>query len=212
MPRQSGALATRVDRCRCRRRIRTVRVRERVADVVEEAGVTKGAFYFHFASKDELAHAVISEQNRVSQLSGNAIVALARPALETMVLLCADLGRQLVSEPIVQAGIRLTTEAASFPPPVKDPYRDWLLVLEELIRRGIDEGDIKREIEPDKLARFIIPAYTGVQLLANVFSSREDLLSRTREMWEILLPAIVTSERCEELSALPRLIDSGERS
>jgi AcrR family transcriptional regulator len=177
-----------------------------LADVAEEAGVTKGGIYFHFGSKDELAYAVIAEQNRISQLSGNAIIAVGRPALETMILLCADLGRQLMTEPVVQAGIRLTTEAASFPPSVIEPYRDWLLVFEDLIHKGIAEGDIKTTIAPDALARFIIPAFTGVQLVAAVFTSRQDVMTRIREMWEILLPGITPSDRYNDLRELPRLI------
>ncbi len=179
-----------------------------LADVVQQAAVTKGALYFHFGSKEELAHAVIAEQNRISQLSGQAIIALGRPALETMILLCADLGRQLRSDPVVQAGIRLTTEAASFPPSVLEPYRDWLLVFEDLIRRAVDEGDLRSDIAPDVLARFIIPSFTGVQLVSAVFTSREDLLGRIREMWEILLPSIATRERYQRLRALPALVEA----
>ncbi|MFC0678191.1 ScbR family autoregulator-binding transcription factor [Lysobacter korlensis] len=181
-----------------------------LADVVREADVTKGALYFHFGSKEELAYAVIAEQNRISQLSGKAIVALGRPALETMILLCADLGRQLMHDPVVQAGIRLTTEAASFPPTVLEPYRDWLLVFEDLIHRAIDEGDIRVDIAPDALARFVIPAFTGVQLVAAVFTARQDLLTRIREMWEILLPSVANESRWGQLRALPTLIDAPE--
>ena len=179
-----------------------------LADVVQEAAVTKGALYFHFGSKDELAQAVIAEQNRLSQLSGQAIVALGRPALETMILLCADLGRQLVHDPVVQAGIRLTTEAASFPPSVLEPHREWLVVFENLIRRAVEEGDLRADIAPDVLARFIIPAFTGVQLVSAVFTTRQDLLTRIREMWEILLPSIAAGDRYEHLRSLPALIEA----
>jgi AcrR family transcriptional regulator len=181
-----------------------------LADVVQEADVTKGALYFHFGSKDELAYAVIAEQNRISQLSGRAIVELGRPALETMILLCADLGRQLMHDPVVQAGIRLTTEAAAFPPTVVEPYRDWLLVFESLIRKGVEEGDLSRAIAPDVLARFLIAAFTGVQLVADVFTSRADLLVRIREMWDILLPSIAAPGRYDELRQLTTLIEAAQ--
>jgi AcrR family transcriptional regulator len=210
MPRQARALATRDAIIRGAAVVfeRLGYGNASLADVVQEAEVTKGALYFHFGSKDELAYAVIAEQNRVSQLSGQAIVELGRPAVETMILLCADLGRQLMHDPVVQAGIRLTTEAASFPPTVIEPYRDWLLVFESLIHRGVQEGDVTAAIAPDVLARFLIPAFTGVQLVAAVFTSRADLLARIREMWEILLPSIAAPGRYEELRSLVRLIDA----
>ena len=34
-----------------------------IADIASEASVTKGALYFHFQSKDEIAHAVIHQQH-----------------------------------------------------------------------------------------------------------------------------------------------------
>ncbi|RNE62271.1 ScbR family autoregulator-binding transcription factor [Cryobacterium tepidiphilum] len=179
-----------------------------LADVAVEANVSKGALYFHFDSKDDLALAVIEEQNRISQVSGTAIIALGRPALETMILLCADLGRHLMTDPVVQAGIRLTTEAASFQPQVIEPYRDWLVTFENLIRTGIGEGDINENVAPDVLAWFIIPSFTGVQLVANVFTSRHDLLGRIRQMWEILLPSVTVPERYDDLRHLTRLVET----
>ena len=37
-----------------------------LSDVIAHAGVTKGALYFHFGSKEDLAHAVIEQQHALS--------------------------------------------------------------------------------------------------------------------------------------------------
>jgi AcrR family transcriptional regulator len=177
-----------------------------LTDITTEAGVTKGALYFHFRSKDEVARAVIAEQHRLSHESGQQILALGRPGLETMILMCGDLARKLKTDPIVKAGIRLTTEVSNFDRPVLDPYRDWLNTFEVLIHRAIAEGDVRAELTPEKLAHFIIPAFTGVQLVSDTFSKRNDLLQRVSEMWEILLPGIVPATRAETLTPLEELI------
>src|ERR1044072_9138556 len=43
-----------------------------LSDIVEHAQVTKGALYFHFAAKEDLAHAIMEIQSRTSrQVAGD---------------------------------------------------------------------------------------------------------------------------------------------
>src|SRR6478752_2217349 len=112
-----------------------------IADIATESGMTKGALYFHFPSKDELARAVIAEQHRRTMAAAAEAIEEGRPGLETMVLLSAVLARQLLTDPVVQAGIRLTTDVSLFDPPVTEPYQDWLSTSEALFRQAVVEGD-----------------------------------------------------------------------
>ncbi len=177
-----------------------------IADIATAAAVTKGALYFHFPSKDDIAQAVIAEQHARSFAAGAEVLQQGLPALESMVRLCAGLAHQLVTDPVVQAGIRLTTEVSNFERPVADPYKDWLRTFEDLTRRAIDEGDVSPTVAPEMLAHFIIPAYTGVQLVSETLTDRSDLLRRVREMWEILLPGIVPPARLDERRSLLTVI------
>ncbi|WP_285115674.1 ScbR family autoregulator-binding transcription factor [Leifsonia sp. fls2-241-R2A-40a] len=177
-----------------------------IADIATESGVTKGALYFHFPSKDELARAVIAEQHRRTMTASAAVIEEGRPGLETMVLLSVVLARQLLNDPVVHAGIRLTTDVSSFDPPVTEPYQDWLRTAEALFRQAADEGDLRPEIDPGMLAGVIVPAYTGVQLLSETVSRRADLMDRVRDLWTVLLPGIVPASRFERLRSLPQLV------
>jgi AcrR family transcriptional regulator len=177
-----------------------------IADIAAASGMTKGALYFHFPSKDDLARAVIVEQHRRTMIEATAILAEGRPALETMVLLCRSLAQQLLTDPVVQAGIRLTTDVSSFEQPVAQPYQDWLQTFEELFRRAREEGDLRPDLDPAVLAHFMIPAYTGVQLVSETLTDRADLLQRVRELWVVLLPGIVAPDRREALRGLPELV------
>ena len=180
-----------------------------IADIAAAASVTKGALYFHFASKDDIALAVIGEQHARALAAGAAVLQEGHPALASMVLLSAGLTRQLLTDPVVQAGIRLTTEVSNVQHPVIEPYEDWLSTFEELARRAIDEGDIAVTVDPAMLAHFLVPAYTGVQLVSETLTNRSDLLRRVRELWIILLPGIVPPERYGDLKSLVELIPQG---
>jgi AcrR family transcriptional regulator len=166
-----------------------------LAAISASAGVTTGALYFHFDSKQSIARALIEMQHRIVRTAAEEI--LKRPdesPLTKMMLMCADLGDRLVDDPVVRAGIRLTTDQSTFEKPVQEPYRDWLITFEDLATEAEAQGQTTGEIPPVVLARFIIPAYTGVQLVSETFTERRDLLERIHEMWQILIRAILPSD------------------
>lgn len=101
-----------------------------LTDITKRAGVTKGALYFHFTSKRELALAVIEEQHALVLAAGSDIVGSSKPALDKIIGLCRMFGQQLLDEPIVQGGIRLTFEASAFEADVSGPYEDWISTAE----------------------------------------------------------------------------------
>lgn len=171
--------------------------------IVEIAGTTKGALYFHFKSKEELAQAIIGEQHLISIAAVDAIATTRGSALEQMVMLSYEMGDQMVNDPIVRAGIRLTLELSAVAGPA-EPYLGWISAYERLSERASAEGDLLDTIDPKTLARFGIGAFTGVQLVSNVLTGREDLEQRLDEMWLLLLPGIMPSDRHLKIPAIRR--------
>jgi TetR/AcrR family transcriptional regulator, repressor for uid operon len=166
-----------------------------LSDVIAQAGVTKGALYFHFNSKEHLARAVIELQHELSVRPARQRLAEHAPGLESVIRLSQGLAGQLMSDVIVRAGIRLTLEHGTFGGSVANPYRDWVGVTEQLLRRAIDEGDLRDSIKPGALARFVVAGFVGVQVLSEVLSARQDLRQRVEEMWEVLLPSLVPARK-----------------
>lgn len=57
-----------------------------VDDVCDEAGISKGAFYTHFASKDALIHALLERRNgTLSNLAGETLDALEQAIFDEIV-------------------------------------------------------------------------------------------------------------------------------
>lgn len=169
-----------------------------MADIVSGAGTTKGALYFHFASKDELAQFIIAEQHRLSIESVEAISATGRSPLEQLIMLTHEMARQIVDEPIVRAGIRLTLELSTYEGPV-EPYTEWISASTDLTVRAKSEGQIREGVSAETFGRFMPSAFTGVQLVSNVLSRRSDLPQRVDEMWQILLPGIVSDQHVRDI-------------
>jgi AcrR family transcriptional regulator len=173
-----------------------------LTDIAAAAGVTKGALYFHFSSKDELASAVIEAQHAAAARSAASMVVTNEAALETAVAISAGLARSLQSDPLTRAGIRLTTESSAFDAPVRGPYEHWLATFESLLLAALDAGDLRAGTDPAMLARFIIPSFTGIQIISEVFTARADLHERLAEMWGIVFMATVPPERLDRALAM----------
>lgn len=161
-----------------------------IAQVADRAAVTKGALYFHFKSKEELALAVVHAQHDLVTNAAANIASLDKSALSAMILMCGSFARQLVSDPIVRAGIRLTLEASAFGQPVREPYEDWIRSMTDLASAAQSQGEIRPELDASELARYIVASFTGVQMVSSVLADRADVIARVYQMWRIILPGI----------------------
>lgn len=162
-----------------------------LSTILASAGVTKGAMYFHFSSKEDLAHAVIGAQHQMAMDGVRLVVAQVPSALDALILVSQEMARQLVDEPVARGGMRLTLEIGSIQGPVQRPYLDWIESIRVLAQRAHDEGDIAEGVDVVALAKFVVGAFTGVQTLSEVLYGRADLYARLTEMWELLIPAVV---------------------
>ncbi len=170
-----------------------------LGDIVDGAGTTKGALYFHFRSKDELARVVIDEHHRTSVDTARAIARTGASPLRQLVMLCHEMGRQISSDPIVRAGSRLTLELGGADGADR-PYLDCIESSRLIIQSGVACGEIVTSVQPDILSRFLIGSFTGVQLVSQVLARRSDLEQRIDEMWLLLLPGIATTRDTAELA------------
>ncbi|QIX49348.1 ScbR family autoregulator-binding transcription factor [Rhodococcus sp. DMU1] len=171
------------------------------ADILRDTGLSKGAVYFHFASKIDLAGAIVAEQHRRSIALVDAIAGTEASTLEQIVMLCHGIGRQMIEDPVVRAGIRLTLELGSLDKPA-GPYLDWITACEAFGRRAVEEGDLDAHLDPSMLAHFVISAFTGVQLLSDVLAGRVDLEERIDQMWTLLLPGIMPTSRHDAIETV----------
>jgi TetR/AcrR family transcriptional repressor of uid operon len=165
-----------------------------LGDVISEARVTQGALYFHFDSKKAIAEEVIARQHQLFMEAGESLLDKDVQGVPGMIMLSRDLAQHITSNPLVQAGLRLSTESADvFVDTASGPYEDWIRTCEVLIRRAVSDGDISGEHDPARLAGYVIASFTGVQSLSLARTGWADLLDRLEEMWGFVLGGIASS-------------------
>lgn len=169
-----------------------------LSEILAKAGVTKGALYFHFSSKEELASALIAEQwnfefPQAANYSSN---------LQALIDVSHAFGQNLCSNIRVSASNRLVTEAnVSSPAPAV--YERWIEIVHELIVAAQEAGDIRKEWDPMTIATWLTGAFLGVQTMSGVLTNRADLRDRITDMWRIALPGLAAPRR------LSRFIPAG---
>lgn len=164
-------------------------------DVVDRAAVTKGALYFHFQSKEELARAVIEKQRElVIGAAREAVQSTDLPELASVIRLWQIMARQLMGDCIVRAGARLSLETGSLVVAAVGPYEECVEATEVLLRKAARGGVLRTSVTPENLAALIVASFTGVQLISQLVSGYEDLSARLAQMWKVFLPGLVSPE------------------
>jgi len=178
-----------------------------LGEVLLEAGVTQGALYFHFDSKQALAQEVINRQHQLFLEAGQSLLNEPARGIPAMIILSRELAAQITTSALVRAGLRLSTESADvFAETAKEPYEDWIATCEIFVRRAVLEGDISSGHEPSRIATFVIATFTGVQALSQARTQWSDIWDRLEEMWEFLLGGIGSSSLEFDRSAIRALL------
>ncbi|GAA3731928.1 ScbR family autoregulator-binding transcription factor [Leifsonia bigeumensis] len=179
--------------------------RASLSDIIEEAGVTKGALYFHFESKEDVAAAVLDAQLEHVTAVFTELENSGRPPLELLVDLCSLPARPREDEQELPVDFRLATELASLQPALAFSfYERWLQMITALTRRAEAAGALKSGIDPDVLSRFLLDTITGTELLFAVFSAGEEREDHGRGLWRLLLPQIAAEEYAQ---GIDRILD-----
>lgn len=159
-------------------------------DIVEAAGVTKGAVYFHFASKEALAAAIVEEQFALWPPIVAAITEHAPDPLVGVVALTYEVGARFRDDVLVTAGVRLSFERELVNAAMPEPFVGWIAILQDLFARARREGLLRPGLMPAPTARALVGGFFGVQHVSEMLTNRTDLEVRLDEFWKVFLTGV----------------------
>jgi AcrR family transcriptional regulator len=161
-----------------------------VKDVAERVGMTKGAVYFHFPSKESLAVAVVEEHYARWPAAMEEIRAQGFAPLETAEEMLTRAAQAFRDDPIMQAGARLQNERAFIDAELPLPYLDWTHLLQALLIDARKAGQLRAGVDPGAAARALVAAFFGMQHISDNLHQRTDIMERWQEMRELMFFAI----------------------
>ncbi|MFI5621692.1 ScbR family autoregulator-binding transcription factor [Streptomyces sp. NPDC051567] len=157
-----------------------------IADILSRAGVTKGALYFHFSSKQELAQGVLDEQ------FGEGGVPPRESKLQELLDVAMVLAFRMKREPMLSAGARL-----SLGPEMREIFGGgsvpgWIQFTEDLLVQAKAQGELLPHVDPAETAWILSACWAGVQIYSQTLSDREDIEYRVSGLYQHVYPSIAT--------------------
>ncbi|MFE1547821.1 ScbR family autoregulator-binding transcription factor [Streptomyces sp. NPDC058718] len=168
-----------------------------INEIQARSGVKKGAMYFHFKSKEEIAQGVMASQLEVALESHS----LSSSPMQQVIDLTHELAHRLRTDTLFRASIRLTVEQGTFQPHDTDVYDWWLRAFTRDLARAQGAGELREELSPEDVAASVVGSFTGIQMLSHVTCDRRDLRHRLTSWWQQILPGLTTPDAA--VRALP---------
>ena len=177
-----------------------------LAEIVEHAGVTKGALYFHFAAKEDLAHAIMELQSKMWRRLATELDGRGYTALEALMRLTFVMARLSAEGPVLRAGLRLATAGTPIRPPLPHPFTEWVDIASSRLLDAVGQGDLHPEIDVQSVAHTIVCSFVGSRVVGLTLEPATRQPRRMAEMWHVLIRGMVpVTRRARYLSLAARL-------
>jgi TetR/AcrR family transcriptional regulator, transcriptional repressor for nem operon len=140
-------------------------------EILHAAGVPKGSFYHHFASKEEFTDAVIERYFRLAAKHGQKVLGNTRQALLKRL-------RRYFEELIQMAGqsapipgcllgslsLEVADRSSSLQSRLSFSFTQWQAALASVLREAVEKGELPKSTKPDSLAGFVLNSWEGALL------------------------------------------------
>jgi AcrR family transcriptional regulator len=166
--------------------------------IIERTGMTKGALYHHFDSKESLASAIIEEGSDTLVAAFRNVCGESSPAFENMIHGTFTIAKVLSSDKGARAAEQLAAALSGFNEAAARFCSELVELMATQARRASAEGDLRQDADPLVISESIVGAMFGTRLLSNAISAKGlesdpvDLTGRTSQMWELLLVGVVS--------------------
>lgn len=156
-----------------------------ISQILAEAGVTKGALYFHFQSKEDLAQGVLAEQDHRLTVPGRASKV---QQIVDVIMLHAF---RLQTDPMVRAGVRLSMDQRANGLDRSGPFLRWVEVGQALFEEARAQGELLPHVVPADSAEVLVASFAGVQSMSQAVCDYRDLTGRVSALMRHVLPSVV---------------------
>lgn len=169
-----------------------------LTQILKAAGLTKGGFYFHFKSKEELGDAVIEYMKDFWVNNVLNQIATEKGALEKIermfdIMIKTHEGNVFHGCALLAV---LTAEMMEveqhFSERLRKIYIDWKQSIVQILEQGKREGLFKDWVNPDSLALLIIGTMQGTTMMAHLDPDSLELSWLFRNLRSLLLEGVAS--------------------
>ncbi len=165
-------------------------------DILAEAQLTKGAMYFHFRSKHALALAIVDEQTERAAESVKNLLARKLSGLESLIDVSYLIAVGDITQDVTRASFNLLESVGRTEKLQARLLGGWIQLMGEIAQRGIAEGDIVDQADPEDVGRLLVSIFVGMRQASNL-DEPVQLLSDFGKALSTVLGGIVQPDRID---------------
>ena len=163
----------------------------RIDDIAAHAGLSKGAVYHHFASKQEVFLGLVEQMMAEATQVISQLDASGASAVETLNGLIDLFVGMFRDSPQVLRGLLeiffLGVRDPEFRKHFDGYYSSMIEATEQVIRHGIDRGELDPDLDPEEAARVFVLGGDGLLLILVMLDRFEEGVGSVRAMSDLLL-------------------------
>lgn len=161
--------------------------------VLAGAGLTKGAFYFHFPSKEAVADALVERQSESWARMREEWRARGVDPLSALHGMFTESADRMAADVVLRAGVRLSADREIGYPGVPSAHVLWEKLIATYVADAGERGDLRPGVDPEAVARTLCGAALGARLISSATTACADFPDRIREVLRHVLPCVASS-------------------
>ncbi|GFE27355.1 TetR family transcriptional regulator [Streptomyces nigrescens] len=158
-----------------------------ISDISAHSGRTSGAIYFHYASKEKLALAIVEEHFATWPHLISRYRQPGLPALEKLVGLSFEVARAFRDDIVVRAGARLWAERKAINAQLPAPFLGWIEAVTQLLEEAARNGELAADVPPAATAHGIVCSFFGLHTVSDALEGRRHIEEHLHDLWTLLL-------------------------
>lgn len=170
-----------------------------LSDILAASGRTKGALYFHFRSKQQLATVLMDEVVESWAAVRGMIADRGLDPLRTLLVETDSYVGRWTHDIVVRGGCRAMAGAAEFADRQRAWYGDWAQSTAAHLRDALEQGLLRPETQPDRVSRLVVAAASGHYSFAETIVGSPTYFERMTDTWLGILPVIASESWLAEL-------------
>lgn len=171
-----------------------------LADVLQRAGVSKGAFYYHFDSKEAVAAAIIEEYCRRVKEAVQQRTDPSAPALEQVIQATFTSAATVEADKTAQIGNQLMQALGQVSNTASRVYNEWTESFVRSLSKAIEDAGPRAGVDAVEAAEAMWAGVLGCHLLSSAMA--DDSSERLARVWRSMVRATVPENMLEHYYGL----------
>lgn len=160
-----------------------------IDDIIATTQVTKGAFYYHFKTKDKMGIAIINEILK-PRFTNNFIQPLQKEEnpLEAIyylidnILIKNEFLKVEYGCPVSNFTQEMTPWNTDFNIALNELTQEWIKVMTAIIEKGKEDKFVRNNVNAKQVTMFIISGYWGIRNLGKLENSKKPYLLYLKQL------------------------------